>query len=145
MRDGAPLAIVAAAILSAAVPGRGISAWQGTAPPADAERRFEIVHVGDSTVSLLAPRVGWVRPGAYGIAVDPRQRDVLVARLRVLTRSADTAVALVTGQTTRLTTDYVAIFRRPGTPALRQRVFWGGVAAGLLAGVSVVLVLLRGR
>lgn len=145
MLRGTSLAVAAAAVLAAAAPGRGTAVRQGAKPPPDAERRFEIVRVGDSTVSLLAPRDRWVRPGAYGIAVDPRQRDVLVARLRVLTRSADTAVALVTGQTTRLTTDYVAIFRRPGTPTLRQRAFWGGVAAGALAGAAAVLALLRGR
>ena len=115
------------------------------APGADGERRFEIVAVGDSTVDLVAPREPWVRAGAYGIAVDPRQRDVLVARLRVLTRRSDTVVAVVTGQTTRMTTDYVAIFRRPSTPAVRQRVFWGGVVTGLAAAAGAVLVLLRVR
>jgi hypothetical protein len=138
---GAALAGGAVAVLAAGAPGSRVLAQR----PGLVERRFEIVRVGDSTVSLLAPGEVWMRSGAYGIAVDPRQRDVLVARLRVLSRSADTAEALVTGQTTRLTTDYVAIFRQPGVPALRQAVFWGGVAAGLVAGVAAVLVLLRVR
>ena len=132
------MAVLAAGVLAAGQAG-------ARRPPAEVERRFEIVRVGDSTVSVLAPRVRWMRRGAYGIAVDPRQRDVLVARLMVVSRSADTAVALVTGQTTRMSTDYVAIFRPPGTPLLRQRLFWGGVAAGAAAGAGLVLLLLRGR
>ena len=114
-------------------------------PAPDGERRFAIVAVTDSTVTLLAPRERWMRQGTYGIAVDPRQRDALVGRLRVLARLGDSAVALVTGQTTRMTTDYVAIFRRPLTPTLRQRVFWGGLFTGLAAGVGAVLLITRAR
>lgn len=110
---------------------------------AEGERRFAIVGVTDSTVTLLAPQERWMRPGTYGIAVDPRQRDALVGRLRVLARNGDSAVALVTGQTTRMTTDYVAIFRRPRTPTVRQRAFWGGIFAGLAAGVGVGFLLTR--
>jgi hypothetical protein len=118
----------------------------GCAPdPSDGQRRFTIVEVTDSTVTFLAPRVRWLRVGAYGIAVDPRQRDALVGRLRVLRRSGDSSVALVTGQTTRMSTDYVAIFRRPSTPVLRQRAFWGGIAAGLVAGAGLVLLVIRVR
>lgn len=113
--------------------------------PTDGERRFTIVAVTDSTVSLLTPHERWLHSGAYGIAVDPRNRDELVGRLRVLARERDTAVALVTGQTTRMTTDYVAIFRRPTTPALRQRLFWGGLFAGLAAGAGTVLLVGRIR
>lgn len=141
---GGGLVVALGAVLVAGAP-LGDPGDRAAAPAADAERRFAIVSVGDSTVNLLTPREGWMRPGTYGIAVDPRQRDVLVARLRVLTRSADTSVALVTGQTTRMTTDFVAIFRRPNTPALRQRVFWGGLVTGLVAGASAALLALRGR
>ncbi len=94
---------------------------------------------------MLVPRERWIRAGMYGIAVDPRRRDALVGRLYVQSRVADTAVALVTGQTTRMSTDYVAIFRRPSTPVLRQGGFWGGLAAGAAVGAAAVLVLLRGR
>ncbi len=114
-------------------------------PAGDGDRRFLIVAVGDSTVSLLVPGERWVRRGMYGIAVDPRRRDALVARLYVQARIADTAVALVTGQTTRMSTDYVAIFRRPSTPVLRQGGFWGGLATGFAVGAAVVLAFLRGR
>ncbi len=114
-------------------------------PGGDGDRRFLIVAVGDSTVSMLVPGERWVRRGMYGIAVDPRRRDALVARLYVQARIADTAVALVTGQTTRMSTDYVAIFRRPSTPVLRQGGFWGGLATGFAVGAAVVLAFLRGR
>jgi hypothetical protein len=109
----------------------------------DGDRRFVITAVDDSTVSMLAPNDGWLRRGTYGIAVDPRHRDALVARLYVQARTADTVVALVTGQTTRLSTDYVAIFRRPETPVLRRSTFWGGVLAGVALGAGAVLVLVR--
>lgn len=136
-------ALAAAALVSAS-PARGEVARQ-LDDAADGERRFTIVAVTDSTVTLLAPRERWMRRGTYGIAVDPRQRDALVGRLRVLARAGDSAVALVTGQTTRMTTDYVAIFRRPATPMLRQQAFWGGLFAGLAAGVGAVLLITRAR
>jgi hypothetical protein len=112
-------------------------------PGGEGDRRFLIVSVGDSTVSLLTARARWVRPGMYGIAVDPGRRDALVARLYVQSRVADTAVALVTGQTTRMSTDYVAILRQPSTPVLRQRTFWGGVAAGAAVAAAAVLAAVR--
>jgi hypothetical protein len=109
------------------------------------DRRFPLVAVDDSTVTFLAPREPWVRGGLYGIAVDPARRDALVARLYVVSRAADTAVALVTGQTTRMNTEYVAIFRRRSTPVLRQQGFWGGLATGIAVGLGAALALLRGR
>lgn len=141
MRRGVALA-AAAASLAWAAPARAELTRQ-LDNAAEGERRFTIVAVTDSTVTLLAPRERWMRRGTYGIAVDPRQRDALVGRLRVLARAGDSAVALVTGQTTRMTTDYVAIFRRPATPVLRQRAFWGGLFAGLAAGVGAALLVTR--
>jgi len=111
----------------------------------EGDRRFQLVAADDSTVSFLAPREPWVREGMYGIAVDPARRDALVARLYVLARAADTTVALVTGQTTRMSAEYVAIFRRPTTPMLRQQSFWGGLAAGIAVGLGAAIALLRGR
>jgi hypothetical protein len=142
-------------------PGAGVPAVPAPADPAapapvpdaprvrpsggEGDRRFQLVAADDSTVSFLAPREPWVREGMYGIAVDPARRDALVARLYVLARSADTTVALVTGQTTRMSAEYVAIFRRPTTPMLRQQSFWGGLAAGIAVGLGAAIALLRGR
>ena len=134
-------AVLVAAAALASNPTRGPVAQREDT--AEDERRFTIVAVTDSTVTLIAPRERWMRRGAYGIAVDPRQRDALVGRLRVLSRAGDSTIALVTGQTTRMSTDYVAIFRRPATPTIRQRVFWGGLFTGLAAGVGAVLLITR--
>ena len=110
-------------------------------------QRFEIVAIGDSTFVFLASRAPWLRTGVYGIAVDPRRRDVLVARFDVVDRRADSATALVTGQTQRVTTDHVALVTRPAdtvsvtvvTPVRRTR-FWEGVLAGLGAGILGTLL-----
>lgn len=107
--------------------------------------RFEIVAVGDSTIAFLAPNASWLAVGNTGIAVDPRRRDILVARFRVLARHADTATALVTGQTTRLVTEHVALVARPPTPPvvlrrIEQRRFWAGAAVGAVFGVIAGLL-----
>jgi hypothetical protein len=111
----------------------------------EGDRRFLITDVGDSTVTMLAPGDRWLRAGTYGIVVDPRRRDALVGRLYVQSREADTVVALVTGQTTRMTADYAAIFRSPVTPLLRQRSFWGGVATGVAVGATAVMAAVLAR
>ena len=107
--------------------------------------RFEIVAVGDSTFQLLAPDPSWLRDGMTGIVVDPRRRDVLVARFSLLALRADTADALVTGQTMRVSTDHVALIARPPVvqaPIVRRierRRFWTGAivggALGLIFGI----------
>lgn len=106
--------------------------------------RFEIVAVGDSTFHLLAPDARWLREGMIGIVVDPRRRDVLVARFTLLGLRADTADALVTGQTMRVSTDHVALVARPApAPQIVRRIerrrFWTGAivggALGLIFGI----------
>lgn len=100
--------------------------------------RFEITAVDDTTVSFSAGTERWIRSGASGIAVDPRKRDVLVARLRVL-RVADegSVTALVTGQTTAVTTDHVVVLQEVHPPWYRRRAFWGGLVLGVAAGTAV--------
>ena len=125
--------------------GRGTSAGSALPDPATAVR-FEIVSVGDSTFAFLAPNAPWLTAGSSGIAVDPRRRDILVARFRVLTRQMDTATALVTGQTTRLVTEHVALVSRPPAPPIvlrriEQRRFWAGAAVGAVFGVIAGLLL----
>jgi hypothetical protein len=80
----------------------------GALPDPSTAVRFEIVAVGDSTFAFLAPNATWLSVGSSGIAVDPRRRDILVARFRLIAMRADTGTALVTGQTTRLVTEHVA-------------------------------------
>ncbi|WP_284351822.1 hypothetical protein [Roseisolibacter agri] len=109
--------------------------------------RFEIVAVGDSTFQLLAPDPSWLREGMMGIVVDPRRRDVLVARFSLLALRADTADALVTGQTMRVSTDHVALIARPPvvqTPIVRRierRRFWTGAIVGGALGLIVGILL----
>jgi hypothetical protein len=102
--------------------------------------RFEIVTAGDSTFQLLAPSASWLRTGMTGIVVDPRRRDVLVARFTLLAQRGDTTDALVTGQTMRVSTDHVALVARPAEPPriierVERRRFWTGAAVGGVLGL----------
>lgn len=97
--------------------------------------RFEITQAGDSTFTFAVAENGWVRPGLRGIAVDPRRRDVLIARFRVLRVRGGSATALITGQTGAVTPEYVAIVDEPQKPFLARGSFWGGVVLGALLGV----------
>lgn len=97
--------------------------------------RFEIAAVGDTTLSFRSGTERWIRGGLRGIAVDPRKRDVLVARLRVLrVDRAGTVTALVTGQTTAVTTDHVVLLQELHPAWYRRRTFWMGMALGAALG-----------
>jgi hypothetical protein len=120
----------------------------GALPDPSTAVRFEIVAVGDSTFAFLAPNATWLSVGSSGIAVDPRRRDILVARFRLIAMKADTGTALVTGQTTRLVTEHVALISRPPPPPLvlrriERRRFWAGAAVGAVFGVVAGLLVQR--
>jgi len=123
---------VACAAFGACAPPR----VTGVPDPAGA-RRFEIIDAGDSTFKFLASGAPWVRRGDVGVAVDPRRRDVLVARFVVQARLVDTATALITGQTSRVATTHVALLDAPRPRPLRQRTFWLGTLFGVLLGAAV--------
>lgn len=101
--------------------------------------RFEITSVGDSTFSFAIGKHSWVRAGEHGIAVDPARRDALIARFTVVqvNEKAGQAKALVTGQTTHVTTDHVALLMQPSVPWYRKPVFWIGTAIGAVVGVVI--------
>lgn len=99
--------------------------------------RFEIEVTSDSTFTFTAGRNGWVKRGLRGIAVDPRRRDALVARFEVMSVEQGKASALVTGQTTGLETDHVALLQRPGIPWYQRSVFWAGTAIGAIIGAVI--------
>ena len=125
-----------AGVLVAAVLG----AVPGEATAQETSARFEIASVGDSTFTLVVGRHPWVRPGQYGIVVDPRQRDILVARFQVLAADSANAMALITGMTTRVTTEHVALLDRPPPPVPpwhKRRSFWLGVLLGVVAGFGI--------
>ena len=96
--------------------------------------RFEIASVGDTTVTIRLGRATWVRPGAQGVAIDPRRRDELVARFRVQRLNDGSAVAVITGQTMPLTTDHIAVFAEPQRRFYGARAFWLGLLGGALIG-----------
>jgi hypothetical protein len=103
--------------------------------------RFEIAEAGDSTFTFQVGRHPWVRRGLHGIAVDPRRRDVLVARFRVLDVRAGIATALITGQTTNVTSDLVALLDEPRKHWFQQGAFWAGAVLGAIAGAAAGLAL----
>lgn len=120
-------------------------------PPADSEvpqryprnaSRFELRALSDSTVAFTPAEATWVRSGMLGIAVDPAQGDALVARLRITDVLGDSAIAIVTGQTTRISEGQVMLLVPPTPRWWRQRVFWYGAAAGaaLISVLSIGLL-----
>jgi hypothetical protein len=99
--------------------------------------RFEITAVGDSTFTFPVGTHIWVRRGIKGIVVDPKRRDILVARFRVVGVRGGEATALVTGQTTRITEDNVALLDEPRTPFYQRGTLYAGFLAGLLLGAAL--------
>jgi hypothetical protein len=99
--------------------------------------RFEITQVGDSTFTFPVGSHLWVRRGIKGIVVDPKRRDILVARFRVVGVHGGEATGLVTGQTTRITEDNVALLDEPRTPFYQRGTLYAGFLAGLLVGAAL--------
>jgi hypothetical protein len=104
--------------------------------------RFEIAEVGDSTFRFAIGPQKWAAERRRGIVVDPAKRDALVARFRVLSVHADTITALVTGQTTLVTTEHFVVMVPPPLPPWHKRpAFWTaatlGAAVGMLLGAAL--------
>jgi hypothetical protein len=114
-------------LLTAAVATRVVGAQESAV-------RFEIAEAGDSTFTFQIGRHPWVQRGIHGIAVDPRRRDVLVARFRVLDVKNGVATALITGQTTNVTSDLVALLDEPRKRWFQQPAFWVGTLLGVIIG-----------
>ena len=102
--------------------------------PRDAAR-FEIDSVTDSTATFRVREATWVRPGLQSYVIDPAQRDALVARLVIVSRSGASATALVTGQVARVKGEHFLLVVRPSSPWWKSRRFWAGAAAGTTATV----------
>lgn len=96
--------------------------------------RFPVVDIGDTTFTFRVGGQQWVRPGLRGIVVDPRQRDVLVARFRVSNVSGEIARGVITGQATSVNTTHTVLLDVPQRPWYRQRTFWLGTAVGAAVG-----------
>ena len=104
----------------------------------DRDVRFAITHVGDTTVTFQAGKMTWVVRSPRAIVVDPRRRDALVARLKVLSIGANgEATALVTAQAGRITTDHVSSAPSRGARWYKNPLMWMGAAFGLVAGFGL--------
>jgi hypothetical protein len=99
--------------------------------------RFEITQVGDTTFRFPRGNAGWVRAGATGIAVDPRRRDILVARFRVARVDSGLVTAVITGQTTRVATEHIAVIPEPPKPWWKGITFWAGTVFGIVIGALI--------
>jgi hypothetical protein len=99
--------------------------------------RFPVATVGDTTLTFSPGKERWLRRGMTGIAVDPKKRDDLVARFRVVRVELTTGVtAVVTGQTTKLTTEHVVVIEEPAPRWYRRKAFWGGLLLGAALGAT---------
>ena len=104
----------------------------------DRDVRFAITTVGDTTVAFQAGKMTWVVRAKRAVVVDPRRNDALVARLKVLSVSASgEALALVTGQTGRITTDHVVLGTEPPIRWYRNAFLWTGAVFGLALGFGI--------
>lgn len=107
------------------------------APAAGAQEtsvRFEITAVGDTTFLFRPGRHTWVSPNQRGIAVDPRRRDVMVARFSVVRVRDGVATAVITGQTTNISTEHVALIVQPSPHWYQRPTFWVGTVVGAIVG-----------
>jgi hypothetical protein len=99
--------------------------------------RFDLTTVKDTSFTFTTPHKTWVAAGQHGLAVDPAHGDELIAKFRITNVQDGTATAVITGQTARLTTDYVALVAEPKLPFYRTPWFWLGAVAGGLIGYAV--------
>ena len=107
-------------------------------PAQDRAVRFQITLVGDTTVAFRAGKETWVVRSPNAIVVDPRRRDALVARLKVLSVTSDgLATAVVTGQTGRITEEHTVIAEEPPQRWFRNLGLWVGVVLGTVAGFGL--------
>ena len=92
--------------------------------------RFLITAIGDSTIEFQTGSQKWIRPGQLGVAVDPRRRDELIARFRVESVREGSATAMITGQTTAVSSEHIAVLNEPRRSAYRSPAFWIGIVVG---------------
>ncbi len=107
--------------------------------PRDAAR-FEIDAVDDSTARFRPLESRWLRTGMLAIVVDSKNRDALVARVRIIAVDSTSVTALVIGQVGRVTTDHFLLVAHPKTPWWHDRRFWIGALAGGAIGTAVTRV-----
>ena len=99
--------------------------------------RFEIDAVDDSTARFKPREALWVERGMTAYVVDPMNRDVMIARLRIVSVWNETAVGVVTSQTGRVTTQHVVLLTEPPAPWWKTRSFWTGAMLGAIVGGAI--------
>ena len=107
--------------------------------PRDAAR-FEIEVVDDTTLRFKPREALWVKDGMMAYAVDPMNRDALVARLRIVSVWNETAVAVIASQVTRITTRHVVLMTPPVVPWWKTRRFWLGTLVGAVVGSAAGVI-----
>lgn len=102
--------------------------------------RFEIDAVDDSTARFRPLESRWLRVGMSAIVVDPKNRDALVARVRIVSADSVAVTALVVGQVGRVTTDHFLLVMHPRTRWWHDRRFWFGALAGGVLGTAATSI-----
>lgn len=72
-----------------------------------------------------------------GHAVDPTQRDALIARLTI--QRVDTAgvFAIINGRVSQVSTTHVVLMVKPALPWWKDLRFWYGAGAGVATGALI--------
>ena len=115
----------------------GLVLGAGTAQAQSRGVRFEITQVGDTTFRFPRGSAAWVKPEITGVVVDPRRRDGLIARFEVMRIDTGLVTARVTGLTTRLATEHIAVLTEPPKPWYRGITFWAGTVFGVVVGALI--------
>jgi hypothetical protein len=141
VRGGAlTTALLTAALLSACHHPVPVAA---TSPlpriPRDAPR-FEIDSLTDSTAIFRTREARWIRRGAVAYAVDPMQRDAIIAQLRVVVRDSTRAIALVTSQVSGIKPTHVLLVLHREAPWWRRGMFWSGAGVGAALGAGAAVL-----
>lgn len=106
--------------------------------PRDAAR-FSILSTTDSTVVFRALEAKWLRVGMRGHAVDPTQRDALIARLTIQRMDTSGVFAVINGRVSQVSTTHVVLMVKPTLPWWKDLRFWYGAGAGVATGALIGL------
>jgi hypothetical protein len=107
--------------------------------PRDAAR-FSISTTNDTMVVFRPLEARWLRVGMRGHAVDPQQRDALIARLTIVSIDTGSVVAKITGQVSQVSATHVVLMVRPRVSWWHDSHFWLGAVTGIVASVSAVAI-----